>query len=139
MANTAKNIAFIKKGNTNYQVQPIYRDPTTCNIQNKSQATVSISISPNIYYNLGTITAGTLAITLTGIVGTNINNVNSNTTLQEYMFEFTIGTTLYGSKSTLSLTISPAISWHINSTIPSVKGKRYQVSILNGLALCVSI
>lgn len=82
-----------------------------------NQTATSKSISPNIFYVWGTMS--TLSITLA--------TPSDSTIYNEYMFQFTSGTTA----TTLSLPSS--VTWATEPLIES--GKTYQVSIVNNLAV----
>lgn len=88
-------------------------------IVNHGTSDTTFSLTPNVFHVWGTV--GTLTLSLaTGEVGY----------VQEYMFEFTSGST-----ATI-LTLPSTLKW-INGVTPSdiEAGKTYQVSIMNGIGV----
>lgn len=93
------------------------------NIVTVSSTESSKAIEPNKYYKWGTITS--LSITLSTA------NLNSSL-LNEYMFEFTSGSTA------TTLTLPNSIKW-LNGATPKIEANKvYQISIVNNLAIVCS-
>lgn len=88
-------------------------------VVNHGTSDTTFSLTPNVFHVWGTV--GTLTLSLaTGEVGY----------VQEYMFEFTSGSTA------TTLTLPSTLKW-INGVTPSdiEAGKTYQVSIMNGIGV----
>lgn len=84
------------------------------------ESTNETELQPNKYYKWGEVAS--LSLTL----GTPINGI-----LNEYMFEFISGTT------PTTLTLPDTIKWE---TIPTIEAnKKYQISIVNNIALIVGV
>ena len=125
-------IGFINSNSTEYQVQPIYR---IISLGSKT-STVSATLDPNTFYDLETIQAKQLNITL---------NASGNAAqghkkvVKEYMFQFTVANTLYASATSLTISIANnptsvgTIKWAAMPLNPGAKGKTYQVSIVNNI------
>ena len=131
-------IGFINSNSTEYQVQPIYRIISL----GSNTSTVSATLDPNTFYDLETIQAKQLNITL---------NASGNAAqghkkvVKEYMFQFTVANTLYASATSLTISIANnptsvgTIKWAAMPLTPGAKGKTYQVSIVNNIGVCIQV
>ena len=86
-----------------------------------TSATTSISLEPNIMRKFSNVLAANLTITLA--------SASSTTTVNEYMIEFSFGSTLY------QVTFPSTIKWAYGQTPTFKVNKTYQISIVNNLAV----
>lgn len=92
-------------------------DPTNITVQSGGSGAVTKQLSPNVLYEFGACTSLTLTLA-----------AETSGILNEYMFEFT-------ASGATTLSLPSSVKW-LNDTAPTItSGKKYQVSIVNNLAV----
>lgn len=102
------NVPWVNSLNCDYR--------TTTN----SSATTSVELAPNIFRKFSNALLANLSITL--------GSATSTTTVNEYLVEFSFGSTLY------TVSFPSTIKWADNKTPVFKANKTYQISIVNDLA-----
>lgn len=104
------NVPWVNSLNCDYR--------TTTN----TSAITSVELAPNIFRKFSNALAANLSITLD-------SSTASASTVNEYLFEFSFGSTLY------TVSFPSTIKWADNKTPVFKANKTYQISIVNNLAV----